>query len=116
MIAKIVAAGFIALTTLATAAPAAAAGFTFEAGAGKARLVLEAGHRGHDRWQHHGQRRMLGTHELRRALNRQGYRHIRHVNRRGAVLQVRAVDFRGRNVGLVVSARSGAVLNAYRLR
>ena len=54
--------------------------------------------------------------ELRRILRERGFRDIRNLDRRGAIYQVHAVDDRDEKVGLVVSARSGAILARYPIR
>jgi hypothetical protein len=118
---KTIAAGLVALAALA-AAPANAAGLSLSFGDGAVRATVnEAGERHHDRgWDrgrwHDDWRRTLSPREVRRILRDRGYREIRYLDRRGAIYQVHAVDYRHKHVGLVVSARNGAILTAYRLR
>jgi hypothetical protein len=118
---KTIAAGIVALAALA-AAPASAAGLSLSFGDGAVRATItEAGWRPHGhgwdrgRW-HDDWHRTLTPHDVRRVLRDRGFREIRYLDRRGAIYQVHAVDYRHKHVGLVVSARNGAILTAYRLR
>jgi hypothetical protein len=83
-----------------------------EFGYGAPGYSYDGGHRWRDRGDYH---RTLSPREVRRALRDQGFRNIDYIDRRGAIYQVEATTPRGRRVGLVVSARSGAILNRYRL-
>jgi hypothetical protein len=58
----------------------------------------------------------LEASEIRRILRDRGFRDIRNLDRRGAIYQVRAVGGHHEQVGLVVSARSGAILARYPIR
>lgn len=58
---------------------------------------------------------MLSPPEVRRILRAGGFRQIEYLDRRGRIYQVQATDRRGQRVGLVVSARNGAILTTYRL-
>jgi hypothetical protein len=115
---KTVAAGLVALASLTAAAPASADDFSFKFSVnGPHAGYHDGGHKwrgerrgGHDR--HYG---TLTPQEVRRVLRDKGYRQINYVDRRGRIYEVRATNHRGHRVGLVVSARNGAVLNAYRL-
>jgi hypothetical protein len=118
MIAKsTVAAGLISLAALAAPAEAASltvtpAGVHVQVGA--VGPVHDYGYRpgypyGYGRYD------LLTPQEVRQVLRHRGYRDINYVDRDGAVYQVRATDYRGRRVGLVVSARSGAIITAYRI-
>jgi hypothetical protein len=110
---KTIAAVIIAFAGLAGAMPAGAQGVSFDFGAGAPQFRSEDGYRWSDR--RGGFDRVLSPREVRRILRNQGYRNIDTVDRRGSIYQVRATTERGRRVGLVVSARSGAILNRYRL-
>ncbi len=115
---KTIAAGLISIAALA-AAPANAANLSLGFGAGDASLTIAAGAGfagyGHGGWNDRRQR-TLSPHEVRRVLRDRGFREIRYLDRRGAVYQVHAVDYRRKHVGLVVSARNGAILAHYRVR
>lgn len=118
MISKtMIAAGLIAVTSFA-AVPANASGITVQFGHG--------GHGGHGwsgqggsgyGWSQHGRQRWqhqrLSQHEVQRILRHRGYRHIRFVDARGPVYQLRAVHH-GRPFFLVVSARDGEILSRNR--
>jgi hypothetical protein len=112
-----VAAGLIALSALAFAAPASASGVTLHFGLTGTHYVYHDGG-GYD-W-NHGRRHdrhdygTLTPREVRAVLRDKGYRQIQYLDRRGRIYEVRATDYRGHRVGLVVSARNGAILNAYR--
>ena len=118
MFTKTFAAGIVALGALAATAPASAHGISFSIEVGGPTAVHDYrpahDHRSYDedRDRH---RHTLSPKEVRRILRNRGYRDISYVDRRGKVYQVHARDYRGRRVGLVVSARSGAILTAYRL-
>lgn len=110
---KTIAAGLVALTTLATAVPASAASLNLNFGQGGAQLTFHDGNR--HGWDRHDRRqRTLSAQEVRRVLRDRGYRNINYVDRRGQVYQARAT-LNGRRFGLVISARNGAILNRYRI-
>jgi hypothetical protein len=112
---KTIAAGVVALGALAASAPANADSLRFSVEVGRPVVVHD--HRGYGYgWDgHHGHHKTLSASEVRRILRHRGYRDISYLDRRGSIYQVRARDYRGRRVGLVVSARNGAILTAYRL-
>lgn len=112
MLKKTLAAGILAIAALAATAPANAQSFSLEFNAGGPRYGYEDGQRWSDRGSY---RRTLSPQQVRRILRDQGFRQINYVDRRGSIYQVEATNPRGRRVGLVVSARSGAILNRYRL-
>ena len=58
----------------------------------------------------------LSAGDIRRVLRGRGFRDIASVQRRGAIFQAEAVGPGGNRVGLVLDARTGAILNTYRLR
>jgi hypothetical protein len=111
------AAGLIALSALA-AAPANAGGVSIHIGVTGGHYAYHDGY-GYDWKRHHRRDRheygTLTPREVRQVLRDKGYRQIRYVDRRGRIYEVRATNHRGHRVGLVVSARSGAILNVYRL-
>ena len=114
---KTIAAGIVALGALAASAPAHADSLRFSVEVGGP-VVVRDDHRGYGYgWDDHrgGHHKTLSASEVRRVLRHRGYRDIIYLDRRGSIYQVRARDYRGRRVGLVVSARNGAILTAYRL-
>jgi hypothetical protein len=113
---KPIAAAVVALGALAASAPANAGSLSFSVDIGRPNAIQDyrPGHGyGWQRDRHHEQHR-LSAKEVRRILRHRGYRDITYVDRRGSIYQVNARDYRGRRVGLVVSARNGAILNVYR--
>jgi hypothetical protein len=115
MISKTIAAGLIAATAL-TAVPAKADSFAVQFGFGAPSYGWNHGHwdRGHhdrDRDRRHGP---VSPREVRWILQGRGYDHIRFVDRRGAVYQVRASK-NGRDFFLVVSARNGDIVSRNRI-
>ena len=114
---KTVAAGLVALATSVAAAPASADSFSFRFGVGEAQAGY---HDGGSQWRYHRRDndRFYGTltpREVRQVLRDNGFRQIRYLDRRGRVYEARATNRHGQRVGLVISARNGAILNAYRL-
>lgn len=135
-----IAAGLIGLGALA-AAPAQADGFSVDIGDDGARLTYQAGPPAavnfygygyampgygwgdddrpgygwgdHD---HHDHHQVLSSKEVREVLHHRGYRNIDTLDKRGTIYQVRATDYRGHRVGLVVSARNASIITAYRIR
>jgi len=102
------AAGIVAFSTLA--APA-------HAGDVAVRIEVST-HDGYGWRSYRRQGRSLGTlapRQIRQILRDRGYRSIQYLDRKGRVYEVRATDPRGFRVGLVVSARDGAILNIYPL-
>ena len=112
-----VAAGLIAVASL-FAVPAVSASVPH----GQVRLLVDAAAEPGSRYAGGGwdpggwnanRQPFLEPSEVRRILRDRGFRDIRNLDRRGAIYQVRAVDGRHDQVGLVVSARSGAILARY---
>jgi hypothetical protein len=119
---KTIAAGIVALGALAASAPANADSLRFSVEVGRPIVVHDDqrgygshDHRGYGWDDHRSHQKALSASEVRRILRHRGYRDISYLDRRGSIYQVRARDYRGRRVGLVVSARNGAILTAYRL-
>jgi hypothetical protein len=140
MIKTTIAAGLIGLGALA-AAPAQADGFTVVIGDDGGRLTFQAGPPApvnfygygyawpgygwgdydrpdygwgdHDR---HDRHQVLSSKEVREVLRDRGYRDIDYLDKRGTIYQVRATDYRGHRVELVVSARNASIITAYRIR
>lgn len=116
------AAGLIALAALVGAAPASAGSVSVQIQAGTTGYHdgvgygwKRAGHRADRYYGGHSEYGTLTPREVRAVLRDRGYRQIRYLDRRGRIYEVRATNRRGHRVGLVVSARSGAILNVYRL-
>ena len=114
MFSKTILAGVVALGALAGSVPAKADSLSFSFQVGVPTVVHDYRYdwdrKGYD---HH--RHTLSAKEVRRVLRSRGYRDITYVDRRGSTYQVHARDYRGRRVGLVVSARNAAIITAYRL-
>jgi hypothetical protein len=140
MIKTTIAAGLIGLGALA-AAPVQAAGFTVDIGDDGGRLTVEAGPAapvnyygygyawpgqgwadydqpgyGWDDHDRHDRHHVLSAKEVHEILRHRGYRNIDTLDKRGTIYQVRATDYRGHRVGLVVSARNASIITAYRIR
>ena len=120
---NMLAAGVVSLVAIGSAGVANAAEFSLDFGNGAALSVTSnygGGHYGggyydgyydHDRYD-----RTLSPKQVRRILRDRGYREIDYLDKRGKTYQVRATDYRGRRVGLVVSANNGRIITAYRVR
>jgi hypothetical protein len=114
----ILAAGVVSLVAIGTAGAAQAADFTLDFGNGGA-LTVSSGYGWHyNDWGHydHERRDTLSPKQVRRILRDRGYREIDYLDKRGRTYQVRATDYRGRRVGLVVNANNGRIITAYRVR
>lgn len=108
----LLAAGVVALGTLVSAIPANATSLSIQIGSGW--VGQDVHYRGgqygrHDRWS------ALSPQQVRRVLRQRGFDHIRFIDRQGSVYVARAQDWRGRAVRVVVSARSGAILDVDRI-
>jgi hypothetical protein len=106
---KTIAAALVAASAL-TAVPANAGGVSVEFGFGGPAFGWHGGH--HDRDRDHG-RRNVSPREVRWILQGRGYHHIRFLDRRGVIYQVRARK-NGRDFFLVVSARNGDIVARHR--
>ena len=106
---KTIAAGIVALAGLVAAVPANAGS--------SVSVQIEVGgpSHGHYYGDHRRWERTLSPQQVRRILRDRGFRQINYVDRRGTIYQVRAVNRRGHRVALVVSARTGAILNRHRI-
>ena len=62
------------------------------------------------------ERRGLSPRELRRALRQQGYSNIEILDRGRRTFTVQAENYRGHDYILRVSARTGAIISAQRIR
>jgi hypothetical protein len=111
MLKKTIAAGIVGVAMLAASAPASADNFSFRFSYG-APAYGHGQHLDDRRGDYH---RTLSPRQVRRILRDRGFRNINYVDRRGSIYQVHATNRNGRRVGLVVSARSGDIINRYRL-
>lgn len=113
---KTIAAAILALGALTAAAPANAGGVTVQFGGG-----YYGDHHGRPGWHqgrpdwHHDHRDRVTQRDVRRILYRNGFDDIRWIDRQGRVFVARAEDRRGRDVRVVVSARSGAIIDVDRI-
>jgi hypothetical protein len=114
MITKTIAAGLIAVSTLA-AVPANAAGFNFQFGHGPS-WGYYGGHDSHYRqgYDSHYRQDRLSPDEVQRMLRRDGYWVVRFYDAHGPVYQLRARKH-GDEYVLVVSARTGEILSRHRV-
>ena len=120
MLIRTLAASIVAAGVLAAAAPASAGSgsFSVRVEVGQPYHVGGQSYKGGRRYgapKDHYQR-TLSPQQVRRILRSKGYRGIRYVDRRGTIYQARVEDFRGRDYRLIVSARTGAILERQRLR
>lgn len=103
------AAAILVLSTLGGVAPAQARDVTV--------VIGVSTHDGYGWRSPRWQARRSGTlspREIRQVLRARGYRQIQYLDRKGRIYEVHATDPRGQRVGLIVGARDGAILNAYR--
>lgn len=107
MFRKTIAAGLFAIGALAATAPANAAGLSVVIDSSYATVGIE-------RVDHRGGY-ALSPREVRRILRYEGYRQIQFLDRGGRVYTARAEDYRGRDVIVRVSARSGNIISVRRL-
>ena len=123
---KTLAAGVVALTALATTAPAQAESFsfgihgpnggvTFHSGDG----YQPAGHWNDRRWDdrrwNYAHYRMT-PHQVRRSLSQRGFDHIRFTDTQGRIYKARATNRRGRLVALTIRSRDARIVEIHRIR
>ncbi len=122
---KILAAGVIALTALATTAPAQADSFSFGIyGAHGGVTFRSSGHyrpahgrnfrRDDRRWGYAHYR--MPPRQVRRSLWHRGFHDIRFTDDYGRIYHARATGPRGGRVALSIRARDGRILNIHRIR
>ena len=70
-------------------------------------------HRDHGNWRH---RRHLKPWQVRRRLRHRGFYHMHFVDRYAPVYKLRATSPRGHRVFLVVSSRTGRIIDRHRIR
>ena len=123
---KTLAAGVVALTALATTAPAQAESFslgiygdhggvTFRSGDG----YQPAGHwndrrRDDRRWDYAHYR--MTPRQVRRSLRHRGFHDIRFTDTQGRTYKARATNSRGRRVALTIRSRDARIVEIHRLR
>ena len=115
------AAGFIAISAIAASAPAQAHSTNLGVhGAGGGISIQLADHRHrYDRgsWRRgHGHRAHLPAWKVRRQLRHRGFYRMRFVDSRAPVYKLRATGPRGHRVFLVVSSRTGRIIERHRIR
>ena len=133
---KTLAAGVVALTALATTAPAQADSFSFGIHGHNGGVIFHsgdhyrpAGHwndwrrydrrwndrRRHDRRWDHAHYRMT-PHQVRRSLRHRGFHAIRFTDRHGRFYRARATGPRGRRVALTIRSRDARIVEIHRIR
>lgn len=114
------AAGIVALSAIAVSAPAQAHSPSPGVHGSGGGSIQSGGHGNrHDRgdWRRgHGQRYHLSVWQVRRQLRHRGFHNMYFVDRHAPVYKVRAIGPRGHRVLLVVSSRTGRVINRQPLR
>lgn len=112
MFKRTIVAAICALSTALAVVPASADGFRL--GVSVATPAVEAYHGGRHggaRWHH-----TLSPREIRWILRNEGFHGIRYLDREGRTYSAHAIDHRGRNVAVRVSARTGAIISVHLLR
>lgn len=105
--ASLKAAAIALAVVLAPAAPAAAGELSIAVGPP---AIVDGG------WHHISQRHYLSPREVRRILRDEGFRQIEFLDRDGRIYVARAENYRGRDVIVRVSARSGTIISVERVR
>jgi hypothetical protein len=109
---RTIAAGLVALSTLAVAAPAQA----HSTGAPQAQFSIQFGTAAPAQYRgQHGRWGRLSPRQVAFALQRQGYRNVRITGTHGPVYRALAVSPRGGRVALTVSASNGRILDVDRI-
>lgn len=115
------AAGFIAVSAIAASAPAQAHSISVGVHSSGGGISVHSHGRGdryeRERWRRgHGRRAHLSPRQVRRQLRHRGFHNMRFVDRRAPVYKLRAIGPRGHRVFLVVSSRSGRIIERHRVR
>ena len=122
---KTLAAGIVALTALATTAPAQAESFSFGFYGDHGGVTFRSSDNyrpAHDRNYRRDDRRWDYAHyrmtprQVRRSLRQRGFHDIRFTDIQGRTYQARATGPRGRRVALTVRARDARIVKIHRLR
>ncbi len=123
---KTLAAGVVALTALATTAPAQAESLSFGIYGPNGGVTIRsgdyyqpAGHwrdwRWNDRRWDYAHYRMT-PHQVRRSLRHRGFGNIRFTDTHGRTYKALATNPRGRRVALTIRSRDARILAAHRIR
>ena len=123
---KTLAAGVVALTALATTAPAQAESFSLGIYGDHGGVTFHSGDAyqpaGHWNDRRRDDRRWDNAHyrmtprQVRRSLRHRGFHDIRFTDTQGRTYQARATGPRGGRVALTISARDARILEIHRLR
>jgi len=131
LIQKTLAAGVVALTALATTAPAQAESFSLGIHGPNGGVIFQsgdyyqpAGHWNDRRWNDRrwNDRRWdyahyrLSPRQVRRSLRHRGFDHIRFTDAHGRIYKARATNPRGRRVVLTIRSRDARILEVRRIR
>ncbi|HSG95365.1 MAG TPA: hypothetical protein VLA28_07575 [Afifellaceae bacterium] len=138
---KTLAAGVVALTALATTAPAQADSFSFGIHGPNGGVTFHSGDHyrpaghwndwrrydrrwddrrwddrgwGDRRWDHAHYR--MTPRQVRRSLRHRGFREIRFTDRHGRIYRARATNPRGRRVALTIRSRDARIIEVRRIR
>ena len=118
---KTLAAGVVALTALATTAPAQGESFSLGIYGDHGGVTFRSGDHyrpAHDwnnrRWDYAHYR--MTPRQIRRSLRHRGFHHIRFTDTRGGIYRARATGPRGRRVALTIRSRDARILEIHRIR
>jgi hypothetical protein len=98
---KTLAAGVVALTALATTAPAQADSFSFGIHGPNGGVIFQSGD---------------GYRPVRRSLRQRGFHDIRFTDRHGRIYRARATGPRGARVALTIRSRDARIVEIRRIR
>lgn len=108
-----IAAGIVALSALAVSAPAQAHSVTFGVHGSGGGFSYHSGGHGHGHWDRgYGH---LTPWQVRRKLRHRGFTNMQFFDRRAPVYKLRATGRRGNRVMLVVSSRTGRIIERRRI-
>ncbi len=123
---KILAAGVVALTALATTAPAQAESFSFGIYGDHIGVTFRSSdsyrpvHGRNYRPQEYRRRDYayyrMTPRQVRRSLRHRGFQHIRFTDARGQLYRARATGPRGRRVAMTIRSRDGRIVKLHRIR
>ena len=123
---KILAAGVVALTALATTAPAQAESFSFGIHGPNGGVTFHSGDyyrpvrdwyyqpRDYRRWDYAHYR--MTPRQVRRSLRHRGFEHIRFTDTRGRIYRARATGRHGKRVTLTIRSRDARIIEIHRIR
>lgn len=107
-----IAAAICALSTAFAVVPASAEGLRFEVTVEAPTIQVYHGGWHGEEHVHYG----LSPRQVRWILRDEGFRGIRYLDRQGRTYTAHAIDYRGRDVVVRVSARTGAIVSVQLLR